>query len=769
MDNSIAPSRPQRSVKQRVIRFAKDRVKTTQAAITQATAAVFIAVNGNISINPSINAARQAKRDTMRLKAQQTQLLKMEWEQEKQDIVNFHQMSNAQQQKYRKIQRTLSSHQSRSKAQKEQLQRYQKRQAIDQESSFKSAVYRDHQQALREQEQKRRRQSETIRARIRDNHKDGEEQIKLWQQQDEQRLLEERQETFRAAVKVKEEHAVSRRKSFAFRNGDARRIRQVHARLEAERLAKESASIQLALKAKQDVDGEPKRMEDERRQSLANRNTHARMQRIEENQRQSEFLTAEHASFELKWAGEKDAEENKRQLEEERRLSLAERNAHARNVRQFEVQESSEKLASEHKSYELKWAGEKDAEEYKRQMEKERRDSLAKRNAHARKVRQFAAQESSEKLASEHTSYELKRAAEKDVEEYNRQMEKERRDSLAFRNQEARRQRVVARELYEKSLAAEVESLQLQALTTRDANEYLKQQEDQRRESLRGRNAYAHLQRQEEQQRQSQIASMEHERYELKWAAEKDADEYKRKMEKERRDSLAWRNQDASRRAQLVKELEGLRQEEERESIVLKWAGENDAKEYLAGMEEERRKSLQLRGKQFQHHQQVEKEARDAELQQQAVDEEWKAGDQSDVVEYRRKCAARDRASLLYRRKEAHVQRIEEVEERMREQLREHENFELETQARLDVANYVQTCKQRRRMSLAYRAKEHRRHFQWREQQAEQEREARSREVRARMADQRSAELARKEEQAQRALAAIQKCGSSSNAFSGIL
>ena len=216
-------------------------------------------------------------------------------------------------------------------------------------------------------------------------------------------------------------------------------------------------------------------------------------------------------------------------------------------------------------------------------------------------------------------------------------------------------------------------------------------------------------------------------------------------------------------------ELEALALEKERESLVLKWAGENDAKNYLTSLVDERRKSLQQRGEMSQHHRQVEQELREKELQQQAEDEEWKAGAQKDVDQYKRECAVRDRTSLQYRGKEAQIRRLESEEQKILEQEKEHEHFELETLARFDVEEYVSKCKQRRRMSLAMRAKEKARHFRWQAQQADQEREAYSREVRARLADQRSAELARREERACRALEAIQHSGCSFNPFSSVL
>jgi hypothetical protein len=44
-----------------------------------------------------------------------------------------------------------------------------------------------------------------------------------------------------------------------------------------------------------------------------------------------------------------------------------------------------------------------------------------------------------------------------------------------------------------------------------------------------------------------------------------------------------------------MEELRGLAKQKEAEDYMLKWGGENDVKDYLAKMAEERRKSLQQR------------------------------------------------------------------------------------------------------------------------------------------------------------------------------
>ena len=134
-----------------------------------------------------------------------------------------------------------------------------------------------------------------------------------------------------------------------------------------------------------------------------------------------------------------------------------------------------------------------------------------------------------------------------------------------------------------------------------------------------------------EEQEEGSAFDAEHASYELKWAGEKDAETYKRQLEQERRDSLAQRNKERAQHARVMEELQTIARERETESLVLKWAGENDAKAYLEKLEDERRQSLQLRGKQTLHHREVEDEQRQEELTRLNEDELLRAADQKDV------------------------------------------------------------------------------------------------------------------------------------------
>jgi hypothetical protein len=70
-----------------------------------------------------------------------------------------------------------------------------------------------------------------------------------------------------------------------------------------------------------------------------------------------------------------------------------------------------------------------------------------------------------------------------------------------------------------------------------------------------------------------------------------------------------------------MEELKSIALEKETESLMLKWAGEEDAKAYLAQLEEERRQSFKLRNMEGRRHRELDEEAHNQAVQD-AHDEE---------------------------------------------------------------------------------------------------------------------------------------------------
>jgi hypothetical protein len=631
--------------------LSRDLVKKTQDAIKKATT----------SVNQSLLAAKVSKQTNLRQKMQKSSSVRSQWHRQTHEVKEFNRLAEKGRRELISLQQQVSSQYSRNRARKALTERQRQLQTIEEESQFKSTVFRDHQQTLKQLEEERRRKSIAARAKLRANHKVGQEKLKQQQIHEEKAVVEERYEYIIANRNFKVQSAQQRRQSFVFRNGDARRIRQLHAQMQADRLQQEHQSLELKRQAEKDAENYQIKLADERRLSLEQRNRYAHQLRQQANQEKAHALRKEHESFELKREACKDVEKYIVSLEEKRRQSLASRNREGKKCRDMTEQQQAEESKKANESFELKWAGERDAAEYVRQMEEARRKSFAARNLEARMQREAAELDRCTSLEEEHQSYELKRASAKDVEEY------------------------------------------------------------------------------------------------------------LRKEERLRRESLAKRNKESAQHAKLMEELRSIAREQEVESYVLKRAGENDAKKYLEQLAEERRKSLQKRGEQVMHNREIDNEQKQQQILQSNKDEKLRSADQKDVEDYRRACAERDRKSLQYRGKELHVQRIHQEEKRLKQIESDDMNFALETAARKDVEEYVNQCKQRRRMSLALRAKEKRRSALWRRQQYEQELQDQSERIHNSLMDQRYAELARQQERARLAIDALRLAGQSTNPFSDVL
>jgi hypothetical protein len=142
-----------------------------------------------------------------------------------------------------------------------------------------------------------------------------------------------------------------------------------------------------------------------------------------------------------------------------------------------------------------------------------------------------------------------------------------------------------------------------------------------------------------------------------------------------------------------------------------------------------------------------------------------------DVEEYKKKCAEKDRNSLAYRGKETRLRRLIEEDNRIQDLEQQSASIELEGEARRDVVKYVEKCKKRRRMSLALRAKEQKRHAEWKREEKDRHIEETRQEVTHRLVDRRFAQLALEMENAQRAIDAITCAGKSfgNNPFASLL
>eukprot|EP00584_Thalassiosira_punctigera_P003884 CAMPEP_0172540890 /NCGR_PEP_ID=MMETSP1067-20121228/11795_1 /TAXON_ID=265564 ORGANISM="Thalassiosira punctigera, Strain Tpunct2005C2" /NCGR_SAMPLE_ID=MMETSP1067 /ASSEMBLY_ACC=CAM_ASM_000444 /LENGTH=519 /DNA_ID=CAMNT_0013326815 /DNA_START=154 /DNA_END=1710 /DNA_ORIENTATION=+ len=383
------------------------------------------------SVNPTINGVRRSREENVKGKMMSVAELREQRRQEREEVAAFNIKAEQTRREVIELRKRLNERFRQSKVEREQKLREQRLAKVENEIQFKSQVHVEHKQTLKEQEDMRRRKSMDARAKLRKNHQEGKELMKLASIQEDQALFEERNESSVALRNAKSDNAEKRRNSFAFRNGDASRIRQLFAERESKRMQEEHESYELKWAGECDAEDYKKQMAQERRDSLAFRNAEGKRIRDVEGQMKADEHLSEHESYELKWAGERDAEDYKKHMAQERRDSFAFRNTEGSRIRNLEGQMKADENHTEHESYELKWAGERDAQEYKKQMAQERRDSFAFRNAEGCHIRDLEGQMKAAENHAEHESYELKWAGERDADEHKRQMDAERRESFA--------------------------------------------------------------------------------------------------------------------------------------------------------------------------------------------------------------------------------------------------------------------------------------------------------------------------------------------------
>lgn len=132
---------------------------------------------------------------------------------------------------------------------------------------------------------------------------------------------------------------------------------------------------------------------------------------------------------------------------------------------------------------------------------------------------------------------------------------------------------------------------------------------------------------------------------------------------------------------------------------------------------------------------------------------------QNDIEKYKREMAEKARKSLEFRGKESRVRRLEEENQARKQQAQDHQSFELDSLARMDVEEYIKDCKKRRRKSLAFRAKERRRHAEWKRRQEEKEIQAQRETGHLQSLDYQYMALAQQQERARIAMDALRSAG----------
>jgi len=453
--NGATPGSPRR----------RDMVKKTRIAITKASE----------SVNESLNAVRNAKIDHESERKLETVRLKEERLEEKLEAATFHAEAEKTKRELLQLRSKLTTKWAKSKAERQRAAQEERRKAVSKDIDFKSEVFRDHREKLKEAEDRRRRMSTEVKTKIFKERKAGEERMKLERIEEDIACMDERNLGSIAAREYKKLEAEKRRNSLAFRNSDGKRHRDLQDDMDAAQLQSEHESLELKWAGESDAENYNDEMAEKRRNSFAFRNAEGKWQRELQANMEADERSQEHHSFETKWAGERDADEYRKEIAEERRDSLAFRNAEGKCQRDLQAEMKADELQRDHESFELKWAGNRDADEYRKKIAEDRRDSLSFRNAEGKCQRDFQAEVNADECHRVHESYELKWAGERDADEYRKKVAKERRDSLALRNAEGKCLRDIQAEINADECQRAHESYELKCAGERDADEHRKQ------------------------------------------------------------------------------------------------------------------------------------------------------------------------------------------------------------------------------------------------------------------------------------------------------
>jgi hypothetical protein len=345
--------------------------------------------NATSSVNDSLNACRKAKTAVVRDRTKQTKSVRFQRDGEKAEAKAFYNKVEEGRRQLLAVQRQIASAHFQDKARKQEAERLQKIADLNKEMEFNSEVFRDHQQKLKAERDKNRKKSIDARARLRVNKRTGEEKLETIKREEDEAIFEVRADLHKARNEAKRAKVEDRRKSFQFRAGDARKIRDIRSKWQQDDLTNRHESFELSRAAAKDVEAYKKKMAGERRGSLANRNKDARRRRNQDRHDTFAAMKAEHESYELKWTGEKDAEEYHKKMQEDRRKSLAGRNKESLRHANVMQELRSLNIEKEAESFMLKFAAENDAKEYLKKLEDERRESLKLRGQDARRQRLY--------------------------------------------------------------------------------------------------------------------------------------------------------------------------------------------------------------------------------------------------------------------------------------------------------------------------------------------------------------------------------------------
>ena len=300
-------------------------------------------------------------------------------------------------------------------------------------------------------------------------------------------------------------------------------------------------------------------------------------QRLEKEKHDAKDLCEKHDSYEVKWDGEYDTEEDRMKCKEQCRESFVFRNEEDVRQRQEKEENDANDLCEQHDSYEVKWDGERDTEEEKEICEAQRSESFAYCNAEGVRHRLKKDENDTDNPCEQHDSYEVKWDGECDTTKDKKRCKEQHREIFACCNDEGECQRLEKEENDADDSCEQHDEMKWDG--EYDTEEEKEKCEEQYQESFAVCNDEEVRQRLEKEENDTHDLCEQHDSYEVTWDGERDHEEDNKTDEDQRRESFDLRNAKGVRQRLEKENKDGNDLCEQHDNYELKLDGERDSEE----------------------------------------------------------------------------------------------------------------------------------------------------------------------------------------------
>jgi len=294
------------------------------------------------------------------------------------------------------------------------------------------------------------------------------------------------------------------------------------------------------------------------------------------------------------------------------------------------------------------------------------------------------------------------------IKEAKKAEEARRRDSLAARGEELKKQREIAAVLAKKAAEEQTDIFQFRHQIRKDAQRANEEELNKSRESITGRLDEWRIQKQKDLKSKAEELAREQQNLEVRRQEWQDVEIFKKKQQQRERQSIAGRLEAWRQEKSIEARIKAEKEEEEEYEFLLLQQEIDDVKAFEANAKKARKQSLAYRldkakkDKDFERGQEaikaaiMEEERRIAEL------------DRQDIAQYKKSLIDARRQSLEYRNQTEYQERMRLQGEKQAVKALEDANRELSEQAWRDVKSSQAKEREERRKSVANRLVESR-------------------------------------------------------------